>query len=69
MRIKLNKILLILILISSTALAQDSRTVYITKTGLKYHTSNCSSLRKSKIAVSLSDAKSRGFTACSICKP
>lgn len=42
-------------------------TVYITTSGSKYHRSGCSYLRKSQIAISLSDAKSRGYTACSRC--
>lgn len=43
-------------------------TVYITKTGSKYHRSGCQYLSKSKIAISLSDAKS-GYGACSKCNP
>ena len=46
-----------------------SQTVYITKTGKKYHSSNCSFLSKSKIAIELNKAIERGFTACSKCKP
>lgn len=42
-------------------------TVYITKTGSKYHRSGCSYLSKSKIAISLSEAKAQGYTACSRC--
>ena len=44
-------------------------TVYITKTGSKYHRGSCSYLRESKIAISLSSAKSQGYTACSRCDP
>jgi hypothetical protein len=44
-------------------------TVYITKTGEKYHRDGCSSLRKSKFAVSLKEAVARGFGACKNCKP
>lgn len=44
-------------------------TVYITKTGEKYHRSGCRYLRKSKIAISLADAKERGFGPCSVCDP
>ena len=44
-------------------------TVYITKTGSKYHISSCSSLRKSKIPISLKDAKVRGYGACKKCHP
>ena len=50
-------------------LGNSGTTVYITKTGKKYHSANCSSLRRSKIPISLTDAKKRGYTACSRCKP
>jgi hypothetical protein len=45
------------------------QTVYVTKTGKKYHLATCRFLSKSKIPMSLKDAKAKGFTACSICKP
>ena len=44
-------------------------TVYITKTGEKYHRGTCSSLSKSKIPVSLSSAVARGYEPCSVCDP
>ena len=44
-------------------------TVYITNTGTKYHLATCRSLSKSKIPISLKDAKAKGYTPCSICKP
>ncbi|MGN1194303.1 MAG: fibronectin type III domain-containing protein [Acutalibacteraceae bacterium] len=47
----------------------SSSTVYITETGTKFHRSSCSSLRKSKIAISRSKAIAQGYTACKICKP
>lgn len=43
--------------------------VYITRTGSKYHTSGCRYLRKSKIEISLSNAKAQGYTPCSVCHP
>lgn len=43
-------------------------TVYITRTGKKYHRDSCSYLRYSKIPISLADAK-RGYSPCSVCKP
>lgn len=43
--------------------------VFITKSGRKYHSDNCSSLARSKIKIKLSDAKSRGYTPCSRCNP
>lgn len=44
-------------------------TVYITKTGERYHRGSCGTLRKSKIAKTLSEAKAMGYTACGLCKP
>lgn len=44
-------------------------TVYITRTGSKFHRDGCSSLRSSKIAISRSDAISRGYDACKNCRP
>jgi micrococcal nuclease len=44
-------------------------TVYITKTGKKYHRGSCRYLSKSKIPISLEEAKARGYTPCSVCKP
>ncbi|MBU3187667.1 hypothetical protein [Clostridium estertheticum] len=52
------------------ASSQDQNViVYASKTGTKYHVDGCSSLSKSKIPISLSDAKSKGLTPCSKCKP
>lgn len=52
-----------------TAPSQQSATVYITKTGAKYHRSGCRYLSKSMIPISLSNAKSSGYTPCSVCGP
>lgn len=46
---------------------QQSVTVYVTKTGSKYHKSGCQYLRQSCIAKSLSNATSQGYTPCSKC--
>lgn len=43
--------------------------VYITKTGEKYHRDGCRSLSKSKIPISLAEAKARGYEPCSVCNP
>ena len=43
------------------------QTVYITRTGSKYHRDGCQYLHQSKIPISLSDAQARGYTACSKC--
>lgn len=42
-------------------------TVYVTKTGEKYHKDGCSSLSKSKIPISIDDAKAQGYEPCSKC--
>lgn len=41
--------------------------VYVTDTGSKYHRAGCRYLWNSKRKVSLSSAKSFGYTACSVC--
>ncbi len=43
--------------------------VYITNTGKKYHRSNCRTLKKSKIPISLKKAKNQGYEPCKICNP
>ena len=43
--------------------------VYITDTGEKYHRSSCSSLRKSKHSINISDAIAQGYTPCARCNP
>ena len=54
-----------------TAVQQDTKTqtVYITRTGKRYHRDGCRYLAASKIPISLKDAKARGFTACKVCHP
>ncbi|TQI66282.1 hypothetical protein [Clostridium sp. KNHs216] len=47
----------------------QSVTVYITKTGKKYHRDGCRYLRQSKIAISLDDAQAEGYDPCSVCNP
>lgn len=44
-------------------------TVFVTATGQKYHSANCRYLSKSKIPISLKDAKARGYGPCSVCRP
>lgn len=44
-------------------------TVYITKTGKKYHMEECNLLRESKTPVELSKAKEKGYEPCKTCKP
>lgn len=44
-------------------------TVYITRTGSKYHRLGCRYLSKSCIPISLEDAKARGYAPCKVCNP
>lgn len=61
---------LILVLLAVFVLAAPaSTTVYITKTGEKYHASGCRSLAKSKIAITLGEAVERGYEPCKVCDP
>ena len=48
---------------------QRLQTVYVTATGQMYHLGDCTSLRHSRIAVSLTDAVISGFRPCSRCRP
>lgn len=43
-------------------------TVYVTRTGEKYHRDGCRYLSRSKIPMSLKEAAKR-FSPCSVCKP
>ena len=43
--------------------------VYVTKTGEKYHSDGCQYLSRSRIPISLEDAKASGYTPCSKCHP
>lgn len=45
----------------------EEKTVYVTAMGKKYHKETCSYLTDSKIAISLAEAKERGYTPCSRC--
>lgn len=50
--------------------AQDrDTTVYITRTGKKYHRGGCGSLARSQIPISLPDARAKGYGPCSVCGP
>ena len=55
---------------TNTAVSNDntSQTVYITRTGSKFHRDGCSYL-KSRIESTVSEAKAMGLTPCSRCQP
>jgi hypothetical protein len=46
-----------------------SQTVYVTRTGKKYHREGCRSLAQSKIPMTLKDAKAKGYEPCKVCRP
>ena len=54
------------IALTSNGIAQ---TVYTTKTGEKYHKSNCRYLKQSKKETTIKKAKAQGYQACKVCKP
>ncbi len=50
------------------AVQNDSRQVFVTKTGSKYHKSSCQYLRSSRVAMALSEA-SKKHAPCLSCRP
>jgi hypothetical protein len=61
---------LALVMLSALLFAAPGGTiVYVTKTGSKYHTGACASLRKSKIETTLQQAVDSGYEPCARCNP
>ncbi|MFL6284451.1 MAG: thermonuclease family protein [Pyrinomonadaceae bacterium] len=46
----------------------EGETVYVTRTGTKYHRLNCQYLRRSRVPISLKEAK-QSYEPCSVCRP
>jgi hypothetical protein len=46
-----------------------AQTVYVTRTGKRYHREKCRYLASSKIPMTLKDAKAHGYTPCKVCRP
>src|SRR5690606_27485990 len=65
------KFLQLLLFLVFLGCSQNSpaQTVYTTKTGEKYHTTNCRYLKYSKKEITLEQAINLGYQACSVCKP
>lgn len=59
-------LLLFLFLFTSAVFCQ---TVYVTKTGEKYHREGCQHLRKSSSNIDLEEALRLSYEACKVCKP
>lgn len=53
----------------TTQTNNQGQTVYVGASGTKYHNENCRTLKNTKIPMSISDAKAKGYTACGVCKP
>lgn len=47
----------------------SSYTVYVTKTGSKYHRAGCRYLSQSQIAIDKEKAVAQGYSPCSVCNP
>jgi micrococcal nuclease len=69
LNIKISVVLLCAAALGLFPAAAAGTSVYVTNSGTKYHREDCSSLSRSKIAVSLEDAVHSGYEPCSICKP
>jgi len=48
---------------------QQTQTVYVTRTGKKYHRDGCRYLASSKIPINFKEAKAKGYTVCEVCHP
>jgi curli biogenesis system outer membrane secretion channel CsgG len=46
----------------------ENETVYVARTGAKYHRDGCRYLRSSRIPMKLKDA-AKNYTPCSVCRP
>jgi len=53
---------------TDAAAEPEAETVYVTRTGSKYHRSGCQYLRRSRMPVSLKEAK-QSYDPCSVCRP
>lgn len=56
-----------LLLVVSTG--SNAQSVFVTRTGEKYHAGSCVHLHSSKIPIALSEAKKRGYMPCHVCRP
>lgn len=57
------------VIAKNPATTSEQVEVYRTDTGSKYHRSDCHTLKHSKVAIPLNEAKEEGLEACGICKP
>ena len=70
---KAGRFFLVVILVCAVAgvgyAAGRDTVVYITKTGERYHIERCTSVRNSKISISLGEAVAKGYEPCQRCDP
>lgn len=66
--LRLATVMTVVLAHTASAFAQASDTVYVTRTGKKYHRAGCTSLRSSSIAMPLKDAAAK-YQPCKICHP
>jgi len=55
--------------IQAKVVRPENETVYVTKTGKKFHRAGCPSLRYSAIAMKRWEAIAKGYSPCKICNP
>ncbi|MDH7568443.1 MAG: hypothetical protein QHJ73_02485 [Armatimonadota bacterium] len=53
----------------SSPLPPPAETVYVTHSGKKYHRLECSALAKTRDALSVEEARQRGYQPCEVCRP
>ncbi len=63
------KVLKVISVVLFLTVGVQAQTVYITKTGSKYHKENCRYLRYSKKEISLEKLSGLGYRPCLVCKP
>lgn len=54
---------------TAKAESEQGQTVYVTRTGSKYHRAGCQYLRSSSRSLDLNEALSAGYSGCSRCRP
>ena len=47
----------------------QTETVYITRTGKRYHRDGCRYLSPNKIKTTVKEAQANGYTPCKVCRP
>ena len=52
-----------------TLISTEGQSVYVTRTGKKYHRITCRYLKKSIREISILDARDGGYSPCKVCKP